>query len=241
MQLDYLRIQFTGVKDLTPLTETEVRTLACDGACLTPKNVPPLRAVKSLESLTALVETADQLAAMRALTRLKQINGLPAELFWKAMDEKAPIRRWQVVGPFARTAAQPFPLPPDGTLSAAQLGASYAGLGGQKVGWETKEADGLGRLMLAGNDGKLRDVSCYAYATVEAAAGGADLWVASDDGHVLWLNGVKVQEYLPPGRSLNAPGDRVHVVLRAGVNHLLIRCDNVAGPWGFRAAVVPDR
>jgi serine/threonine protein kinase len=241
MQLDFLRIPSTGVTDLTPLTETEVRSLGCDGPCLTAKNGQALQAVKSLESLTAPVGTAEQLAAVRPLTRLKQINGQPAALFWQAMDDAAPVRRWQVVGPIARTAAQPFPVPLGGALSAAQLGASYTGLGGRKVGWETKEADGLGHLMLAGDDGKLRNVSCYAYATVEAAAGGADLWVASDDGHALWLNGVKVHEPLVIARSLFVPGDRVRVRLRAGVNHLLIRCDNVGGAWGFRVAVVPDR
>jgi tRNA A-37 threonylcarbamoyl transferase component Bud32 len=242
MNLDYLDIHNTGVTDLSPLKEMEVRTLQCDSTCLTAENSDVLRSVKTLESLSCICATVEHLAELRSLKQLRTINGLPAELFWKGIDAPR-VPRWQVVSPFPRGAATPFVVPLDGALPAAELAAKYDGKGGQQVGWQAREADGLGRVILASKDDKLNDVSSFAYATVEApAAGDADLWVGSDDEHLLWLNGVKVHEHQKTaGRPLAVPGDRVRVRLQAGVNHLMIRCDNFSKEWGFAVRVSPDR
>ena len=68
MNLDYLMVRGTGVTDLAPLKEMEVRSLECDNTCLTVENSAVLQAVKSLESFYCLVCSSEEHLAAASST-----------------------------------------------------------------------------------------------------------------------------------------------------------------------------
>ena len=141
--------------------------------------------------------------------------------------EGQPIGDWQVAGPFADRA----PAPP------------------KDAQWQVAFAD-QGVLDL-GKQLTLRDnVSGWARTTISSPqAQDAMLWLGSDDGVSVWLNGAKVHEYAEERPAL-PDQDRIKVRLKQGDNQLLCRVDNAKYDWhltvrphdpqGQLTVVVPD-
>ena len=81
------------------------------------------------------------------------------------------------------------------------------------------------------------DVVAYGYAEVDSPSDrDAELLVGSDDTITVWVNGKKVHE-TTGDRGWAFDQDHVPVHFDKGVNKVLIRCGNTAGPWEFSVAV----
>ncbi len=73
----------------------------------------------------------------------------------------------------------------------------------------------------------------YAWAEIEMAeAAKALLGIGSDDGVKVWLNGRLIHENWI-GRAPRPDDDIVPVEFKKGSNHLLLKVQNMQGPWGF--------
>ena len=84
------------------------------------------------------------------------------------------------------------------------------------------------------------DVVAYGYAEIDSTtARDTQLLVGSDDTITIWVNGKMVHE-THGDRSWNYDADKVPVHLDKGVNKLLVRCGNSAGPWDFSVAVAGE-
>jgi dienelactone hydrolase len=80
--------------------------------------------------------------------------------------------------------------------------------------------------------------TAYAYAVVKReAAGPALLFLGSDDGIRVWVNGKLVHQHEGP-RPLVFDEDRVPVELRAGDNAVLVKTEQRRGPWTFALRVL---
>lgn len=139
---------------------------------------------------------------------------------------------WKVLGPFAGGVGSAQPM--DGRTP--DLLARYRGRDDQDILWQdvpddAKAADGfvdVGRL--TARDGAL---TTYAYTTLSSpAARRMTLYAGSGDAMTVWLNGQPVlrrEVYRNPERD----EDTVDVLLRGGVNHLLVRISRSMSPHGF--------
>jgi hypothetical protein len=156
------------------------------------------------------------------------------------------ISDWQVLGPFkldgkmaGLDVSSPFE---DEFLrrgdGAVDLKASYKTPAGA-VKWNAVKADRRGYVDLVAAAGQLEYANAYAYAEIQSIhARETVLSVGSDDGVMIWLNGKQVHKH-EVGRSFHAGSDTVPVYLKAGVNRLVIKCDNYVGGWGFGVMVPP--
>ncbi|MFA6111317.1 MAG: DUF362 domain-containing protein, partial [Candidatus Latescibacterota bacterium] len=77
------------------------------------------------------------------------------------------------------------------------------------------------------------DCVAYAFCTFTAPKDQqAELWVGSDEGVRVWINGQQVHDFQGRRRH-RLPNDRVPVTLRAGENGLLVRLDQTRGRFEF--------
>jgi putative heme-binding domain-containing protein len=146
-----------------------------------------------------------------------------------------PILRWRLIGPFPRDGKEH---PPE---KEQNFDASYTSFG-KPVKWETYQVGPKthGRMTLDPHYTPNSDVVAYGYAEVESATDrDAELLVGSDDTITIWLNGKKVHE-TTGDRGWAYDQDHVPAHLVNGVNKVLIRCGNTAGPWEFSVAVSGD-
>jgi CubicO group peptidase (beta-lactamase class C family) len=73
----------------------------------------------------------------------------------------------------------------------------------------------------------------YAFAEIHVAqAGPGLLGIGSDDGVRVWLNGEQIHDHWVP-RGIVPDDDLVPVRFVQGANRLLIKLQNIEGPWGF--------
>ena len=143
-----------------------------------------------------------------------------------------PILQWKLIGPFPRDGKA---YPPE---TEQKFDAVYKSFD-KTVKWTAHKADAKqhGRMTLDRLYSPNSDVVAYGYAELESAtARDAELLVGSDDTITIWLNGKKVHE-TTGDRGWNYDADHVPIHLDKGVNKVLIRCGNSAGPWEFSVAV----
>jgi len=77
------------------------------------------------------------------------------------------------------------------------------------------------------------DCVVYAYAEFRApAAQKAELWVGSDEGLVVWINGGSVYAFQGTRRH-RLPNDRVDIAIRKGLNTLLVKAQQTRGKYDF--------
>jgi len=124
------------------------------------------------------------------------------------------ITEWQIAGPFT------------GKSLKAQAPPANAA-------WRKAAAEQSGHLDLVKRLKRAEHAAAWARAAIHSPAEQATLlWIGSDDGVSVWLNGEKVHEYTGE-RPAMADQDRVNVRLRQGANQLLARVNNVKGLWGL--------
>jgi putative heme-binding domain-containing protein len=149
-----------------------------------------------------------------------------------------PLLTWNLLGPFERA----FHLealesaPPERVLPI--LLAPVNGKNGTPLQAHDAPAalpDGV--VDLLAQIGKENEVCAYAVARLESpVARTARLWVGSDDGVWIWVNGAKVLERAVD-RGWTPDEDKLEVKLAAGVNAIVLRVDNAGGDWRFNVKV----
>jgi putative heme-binding domain-containing protein len=81
------------------------------------------------------------------------------------------------------------------------------------------------------------NLCAYALASIDSPiARKAKLWIGSDDGVTVWLNGIKLEEKAVD-RGWTPDEDKLEVPLVAGANVILLRVDQAGGDWRFNVKV----
>ena len=183
--------------------------------------------------LTSRVKTTDALKELIAVVRTRHKN-----------EEMAPklgfIMSWKLVGPFPWSSDQAF-RKINVNEPNVDPQAKYR-IGDKDVGWIThKSRDAAGIVDLLGVFGRQNNVTCYALAEIEVTeATDAFVFMGSDDGIKLWVNGDAVHEN-NVGRGLDIDQDRVAVKLKAGKNVFLAEITQSVLGWSFCIRVAkPD-
>lgn len=159
---------------------------------------------------------------------------------------KGSIDDWQVIGPF------PSPTPGQVSLDQAtpvdadiarrgdgsvDLAAQHAA-GSAKLGWKKVTAK-KGFVDLNHFCGPTEWAVAFGYAEIESIhAREVELLCGSDDGIRIWLNGKQVHSH-ETTRGFSMRSDKVTVQLKAGLNRVLVKCDNYKAGWGFGVTVPP--
>jgi len=142
--------------------------------------------------------------------------------------------RWLVIGPFDHPEGKGLETvyPPE---AAIDLAGEWAGKEGA-VRWRPLadnkiREDGYVDFLGVFSDDTM--AVAYAATALHAATDTAgQVWIGSDDGVAVWVNGERV--LARDGQRSAAPDqDRAAVELRAGWNPVLIKVDQWDGDWGF--------
>ncbi len=181
----------------------------------------------------ALAAQPDLEPAIIALARL----GIHPEM--KTLD--GTIATWWVVGPFPCNDLNNAPRKAWFPEEEIALAKSYE-VEGRRLRWRLLHSDHeRGWMLLRGKFRPSNRVLAYAYTTLTLAAPAhVVLAFGRDDGLTLWVNGQEL--YNEHGSS--AIGSQEHTAearLRAGENHILVKCSQGGGDWGFYLRVTtPD-
>lgn len=146
------------------------------------------------------------------------------------------IRVWQLLGPFANRNLHGIATvyPPE--TEEFDEHKQYDGLKG-KIGWRKhySNSDIVDLRKLMGVD---EPAVAYAAAWISSdKARPVQLWLGSDDGIKVWLNGKLVFTH-PEARSFEARKDSVVVELEKGDNELRVKVENQTADWMFAMEVV---
>jgi putative membrane-bound dehydrogenase-like protein len=185
---------------------------------------------------TAIAAVRDEAAP--ALEQLVKGNEVAAGLLPELRSiysSHTPILQWRLIGPFPRN-DKPQPAEMEQKFNAVYTSFD------KPVKWTNHRADAKqhGLVNLERLFAPTTDVVAYGYAEVTSAADRqTELLVGSDDTITIWVNGQKVHE-THGDRGWNYDADKVPVHLQKGINKLLIRCGNSAGPWEFSVAVAGE-
>lgn len=154
------------------------------------------------------------------------------------MDADGFLNAWLVCGPFDGASAHQK----DFVGGEGKMRPEVGTLSGPCV-WRAVRSDGP-VLDFTRPDlfGKRDNCAVYAATYVKAPrAMTANLWLGSDDGVKVWLNGAPIHDN-PAVRPCEPDSDKVPgVKLTEGWNLLLFKVDQVAGNWGLCARLVDDR
>jgi hypothetical protein len=142
---------------------------------------------------------------------------------------------WHVIGPFKGETAGKISLDLKTTVEEEFVRRGDGSVDLKK--WKAVKATRKnGAVDLASALGAQEWCVGYGYAEVESIhPREAVLKCGSDDGIKLWLNG-KLIYTREEGRAYK-PTDEVSIYLKAGVNRLLVKCDNYTRGWSFGVAI----
>jgi tRNA A-37 threonylcarbamoyl transferase component Bud32 len=235
LPLEELQCGNSPVGDLSPLRKLPLRSLGC--WWIKTQDLRPLIGMP-LEELSGVPRPEDFGDLVRGLKHLKTLNSQTAADLRYALDETTPILNWQVLGPLPLEAGMPFDIPADGILPEQVFSRKYLGRDGNQVSWRPLKADVLG---FADIRPSVNSATLFATASIEsAAAREATLIMGGDDRIAVWINGDKAYERKET-RNWALVGDRAQARLKKGTNHVLIRCDNLQGAWGFSVRVSNEK
>lgn len=158
------------------------------------------------------------------------------------------IRDWMVLGPFDNPKTDTGErhldkaLPPEKDIGRAGAGkltdVSFQGADGKRVKWTMLDPDAHvepnGFVNLGKAIGGNWRIAYLRTRIHSKKARKAILWLGSDDGCKVWLNG-KVVHNAPKPRAPVADDERIPVQLKAGDNVLVLKVDQLAGQWGVFA------
>ncbi len=224
---------------------------ACMFDPLTAATLEPDKIVEMCDEMIAAY--GDQLPPLKQKTLVptsgKQFPHVDPKLLRASWDrvarerERDMIAEWQIVGPFPSPEAGEVSLEQETELEQdfARVGEGFVDLkqsyssdgnGGEKVGWKAITA-AKGQVRLDQHLGDHEWAIAYGYAEIDSVhPRDVVLGCGSDDGVKLWLNGKVVHQH-EIGRGYAPDSDEVRVHLHAGVNRLLVKCDNYRGAWSF--------
>ncbi|MCL6519568.1 MAG: fibronectin type III domain-containing protein [Armatimonadetes bacterium] len=142
------------------------------------------------------------------------------------------IRSWLVLGPFNNTNRDGYNLSLIGETSVSPTSGDVAG----GLTW-TPHQSTSDLIDFASIFNPNIDTVAYAHIYVKSpSAQNCQLWLGSDDGIKVWINGTLVHDnfaYRPAVKDQ----DKVSISFQAGWNRMLIKVDQVAGGWGFYARI----
>ena len=142
------------------------------------------------------------------------------------------IREWNLVGPFEAADLDDLPTvyPPETEATPAK---SYKGKNGGTVGWRTFRAGESGYVRLDDLIRPNEQAIAYGLAYVLSPDNrDATLFVGSDDGVRVWING-EIVHTNPVYRAAEPDLDLVPIRLKKGWNKVLVKDLQGAGGWGF--------
>ena len=139
---------------------------------------------------------------------------------------------WLFLGPFADPAAGTWERV-GGAAGSPDLTATFSD-GERTLAWKPQFGPaGRGMVDLLGFMKPDRNVYAYAAADLEVAADvEAILWIGSDDGVTVWLDGRQVHRN-DVARAAVRDQDRVPLRLTAGAHRVVMRIDQIVGGWAF--------
>jgi hypothetical protein len=167
--------------------------------------------------------------AAEAAWQVATASNEPGSRFRPATDVPF-LRNWHIAGP--------FPWKPDSGFADTHIGEPAIDLTARygDIAWKKIDA-GDDLVNLFGHLGNAEDATGYAFATIDAPeAGDAILWLGSDDGIKVWVNGEAVHENAVD-RGVKADEDRIPLALRKGRNEVLLRITQHLGGWAFCARI----
>jgi hypothetical protein len=141
------------------------------------------------------------------------------------------VREWMLIGPWdnMNNAGLRTVYPPEQEIA---FDKKYPGKAGE-VAWKKVRVapDGVVNLLQHMSPGD--NVVGYGYFCVTAPSDTtADMYVGSDDGVRVWINGKLVHDHRVD-RGLQPDQDTVSVTLKKGRNPVLVKVDQGVGDWGF--------
>lgn len=141
------------------------------------------------------------------------------------------VREWMLVGPWDNTNSTGLRAvyPPEKEIA---FDKKYPGKGGE-VAWKKVKVgpDGIVNLLPHISPGD--NVVAYGYFCATAPADlTTDMYVGSDDGVRVWINGRLVHDHRVD-RGLQPDQDVAQVTLKKGRNPVLVKVDQGIGDWGF--------
>lgn len=81
--------------------------------------------------------------------------------------------------------------------------------------------------------GQHDNMVAYAYSEISSPnAQNLDVDFGSDDGAMVWLNGVEIHRYIG-GRGVDLDSDHFNAPINKGVNRIHVKIENGTGGWGF--------
>ena len=141
------------------------------------------------------------------------------------------VREWMVIGPWDNpdNAGLGIPGPPEEEIA---FDKTYEGKEGQAA-WKKVRAGAEGIVNLVDHVAPTENVVAYGYVRVVAANDMAtEMYVGSDDGVRVWINGKLVHDHRVD-RGLQPDQDTVAVNLKKGANSVLVKVDQGGGDWAF--------
>ena len=194
------------------------------------------------EALRALRDSVG--AELESRARAGQFSGPSALAVERVLAQFRPVTEWKVIGPFPRNTPPMFDDP-----ASIDFARSYVGAGGQPVAWTSRRGDPTaGRVLIedlkqgAGDRGGFGyetngspDLLAFAYAEVIAAGDRPALMKVGSSGTItVTTNGSAVfHADHQAGRAYSPDSDVVRLLLKAGVNRIVIRTRQGIGPWAF--------
>ena len=158
---------------------------------------------------------------------------------WDAAQLKAAegfVQHWQIIGPFFGADRKKISLDLPTELETEYLKSAKVDLS-KSIGdmqWKPATADRkTGFVNLARDLAAAEFCVAFAYAELTSETDRHVLLrCGSDDGIRIYLNGLQIHKH-EIGRGYKPYSDQVNVVLKKGINTLLVKCDNYHGAWGF--------
>ena len=156
-----------------------------------------------------------------------------------------PVKTFRILGPFDSAGESvDHVLAPEKDLIAPKLNATYKGIDGSQLRWDTTTADGS--LRYWGIDSVRYDeshgyrgtnVTHYLLIYADSAADqDVILLVGADDGCKVWINGQQIHRN-PVSRGLAVSQDQVPARLQEGRNAIVVKIENGEGAGGGSLAV----
>ncbi len=142
------------------------------------------------------------------------------------------IREWLLLGPFDN--ANRIGLSTDyvGETTAAPSAGEISG----GLTWRTYQSP-IDVIDLSGILYPTEYMVAYAHLYINSPSDqSCELWLGSDDGVKVWLNGVLVHEN-SAWRPVIKDQDKIPITLKQGWNRLLLKVDNLTAGWGFAARI----
>ncbi len=141
------------------------------------------------------------------------------------------VREWMLIGPWdnPNNTGLRIEYPPEKEIV---LDKKYQGKGGE-VAWKKVKVLPDGIVNLLEHMSPADNVVAYGHFCVTAPADvTTDMYVGSDDGVRVWINGKLVHDHRVD-RALQPDQDTASITLKRGANAVLVKVDQGIGDWGF--------